>query len=166
MTRSANRTRRRSRVSGGAGRNLHAEAVATSLQSTYGGWVIIWSAWRQAFTAFSAISTDPVVIDEPSVSRLLQRIGEVELAARTPGHSVDGVVDDVNARRAAETMRDRIVCGDRPSGRKILSGDELAPILRVDRRAVHRALSHLERLGYLRTVPGKGTYVRPPSDWP
>jgi hypothetical protein len=166
VTRSAGRTRRHSRASGGVGRNLHAEAVATSLQSAYGGWVIIWSAWRQAFTAFSAISTDPVVIDEASVSRLLQRIGEVELAARTPGRSVDGVVDEANARRAAETMRDRIVGGDWPPGRKILSGDELAPILRIDRRAVHRALAHVERLGYLRTIPGKGTYVRPPSDWP
>ncbi|GAA4634144.1 hypothetical protein GCM10023196_074520 [Actinoallomurus vinaceus] len=166
MTRSAGRTRRRSRAPGGAGRNLHAEAVATSLQSTYGGWVIIWSAWRQAFTAFSAISTDPMIIDETSVSRLLHRIGEVELAARTPGRSVAGVVDDANVRRATEVMRDRIVCGDWPPGRKILSGEELAPILQVDRRAVHRALSHLERIGYLRTVPDRGTYVRPPSDWP
>jgi DNA-binding FadR family transcriptional regulator len=107
-----------------------------------------------------------LIIDESSVSGLLRRIGEVELAARTPGPSVDGVADDVNARRAAETMRDRIVCGDWPPGRKILSGDELAPILRVDRRAVHRALSHLERIGYVRTVPGRGTYVRPPADWP
>jgi DNA-binding GntR family transcriptional regulator len=63
-------------------------------------------------------------------------------------------------------MRDRIVSGDWPPGRKILSSDELAPILRVDRWAADRALSHLERIGYLRTIPGKGTYVRPPVDWP
>ncbi|MEV5705136.1 GntR family transcriptional regulator [Actinoallomurus sp. NPDC052274] len=161
MTRAAARARRRSRVSGGAGRNPRAEAVATSLQSTYGGWVIIWSPWRRAFTAFSAISPDPVIIDEASVSGLLRRIGEVELAARTPGRRADDA-----ARQAAETMRDRIVGGDWPPGRKILSGDELAPILRVDRWAVDQALSHLERIGYLRTVPGKGTYVRPPADWP
>ncbi|GAB3987556.1 hypothetical protein GCM10029978_106830 [Actinoallomurus acanthiterrae] len=160
MTRSTDRSRRRALV--GAGRNPHAEGVATSLQSTYGGWVIIWSAWRQAFTAFSAITADSLIIDETSVSRLLRRIDEVELAARTPGRSAD----DVNARRAAEVMRDRIVCGDWPPDRKILSGEELAPILQVDERAVHRALSHLERLGYLRTVPGKGTYVRPSADWP
>lgn len=85
MTRSAGRTRRRRRTPGGAGRNLHAEAVAASLQGMYGGWVIIWSAWRQAFTAFCAIGADPLIIDETSVSRLLQRIGEVELEVRTPG---------------------------------------------------------------------------------
>ncbi|MEV5748038.1 GntR family transcriptional regulator [Actinoallomurus sp. NPDC052308] len=161
MTRAAARTRRPSQASGSAGRNQRAEAVATSLQSAYGGWVIIWSPWRQAFTAFCAISTERVIIDEASVSGLLRRIGEVELAARTPGRGADDAV-----RRAAETMRDRIVGGDWPPGRKILSCDELAPILRVDRRAVHQALSHLERIGYLRTVPGKGIYVRRPADWP
>ncbi|GAA4609187.1 hypothetical protein GCM10023195_36790 [Actinoallomurus liliacearum] len=161
MTRAVARTRRRSRASGGAHRNTRAEAVAASLQSAYGGWVIIWSPWRRAFSAFCAVSTDSMIIDEASVSGLLRRIGEVELAARTPGRGADDA-----ARRAAETMRDRIVGGDWPPGRKILSGDELAPILRVDRPTVHRALSHLERVGYLRTVPGKGTYVRPPADWP
>ncbi|MCO5968605.1 GntR family transcriptional regulator [Actinoallomurus soli] len=58
-------------------------------------------------------------------------------------------------------LRQTVVCGADRDGRLLL-----APILRTDRRAVHRALSHLERVGYLGTVPGKGTYVRPPADWP
>jgi hypothetical protein len=144
---------------------VRAEAVAASLQSAYGGWVIIWSAWRQAFTALCAIGADPLIIDETSVARLLRRIGEVELAARTPGRP-NGDPEELNVRRAAEIMRERIVSGDWPPGRKVLSGDELAPILRVERRAAHRALSHLERIGYLTTIPGKGTYVRPPTAWP
>ncbi|MCO5993112.1 hypothetical protein [Actinoallomurus rhizosphaericola] len=102
MRRSAGRARRHPRASGDANRNLQAEAVAASLQSAYRGWVIIWSAWRQAFTAFCALGADPLIIDDTSVSRLLGRIGEVELAA-----TMGGTGEDVNARRAAETMRDR-----------------------------------------------------------
>lgn len=166
MTGTAARGRRRDPASGAGHRNPHAEAAATSLQSTCDGWVVIWSAWRQAFTAFCAITPDALIIDDPSVSRLLQRMGEVEMAATAPGQPVDGTVDDGNVRRAAEIMRDRIVCGDWPPGRKILSGDELAAILRVAPETAHLALSHLEGIGFLRTVSGKGVYVRPPTDWP
>jgi hypothetical protein len=73
------RARRRPRL-GPARRNLHGEQVAASLQRTCRGWVVIWSAWRQAFTAFSAITPDALVIDETSAWRLLQRIGEIERA--------------------------------------------------------------------------------------
>ena len=147
-----------------ADRDRCAEAVATSLQKACGGWLITWSAWRRAFTAFSAITADSVIIDETSVSRLLQRIGDVESAARRERPL--GAMDDRHARMAAEIMRDRIVGGDWPSGRKILSADQLALSFGMDRRPVHRALSDLERAGYLRTIPGKGTYVRAPADWP
>ena len=61
-------------------RNPYAERIAASVQSTCLGWVVIWSAWRQAFTAFSAITGDRLIIDETSVVRLLARMREVEVA--------------------------------------------------------------------------------------
>lgn len=166
MTRTDARNRRRSPARGAGRRNVQAEAVATSLQSTCEGWVVIWSAWRQAFTAFCAIVPEALIIDDPSVSGLLQRMGEVELAASVPGLPVDRVLGEGKVHRAAGIMRDRIVRGDWPSGRKILSDDEPAAILRVDPDTARLALSHLERIGYLKTVPGRGVYVRPRTDWP
>lgn len=59
----------------------YARDIAASLASRCPGWVIIWSAWRRAFTAFSAVTTESVVLDDTSAHRLLQRIGDVESAA-------------------------------------------------------------------------------------
>jgi DNA-binding GntR family transcriptional regulator len=67
---------------------------------------------------------------------------------------------------AAGIMRDRIVSVDWQAGRKILAPEELAEILRVDPRTIFRAISHLQEAGYVRVVPGKGTYVLRPDDWP
>jgi transposase len=65
-----------------------------------------------------------------------------------------------------ETVRARIVGGDWKPGRKILSEEELARILGVGPHTVRLAVADLRRRGYLRTVAGRGTYVRPPEEWP
>jgi hypothetical protein len=65
----------------------------------------------------------------------------------------------------AKIMRERITTGDWPPARKILSQDDLAKIFDVRQQTIREAIAHLRQHGYLRTLPGKGTYVRPPQDW-
>lgn len=67
--------------------------------------------------------------------------------------------------RVAAVMRERIVTGDWPPNRKILGEQDMARIFDVGVYAVRGAIADLRRGGYLRTVPGKGTYTRPRSDW-
>ena len=69
----------RGRVAGTADPAPYAVEIAASLQNTRNGSLVIWSSWRQTYTAFSAITPDPHIIDEASVHRLLNRIDEVEL---------------------------------------------------------------------------------------
>lgn len=61
-------------------RDYYARDVAADLASRCPGWVIIWSAWRQTFTAFSAVTAECVVIDDPSANRLLESIGAIQRA--------------------------------------------------------------------------------------
>ncbi|GAA4617963.1 hypothetical protein GCM10023195_80420 [Actinoallomurus liliacearum] len=56
----------------------NAAQIARELEQKCPGWVVIWSAWRQAFTAFSAVTAEALVIDDSSAYRLLQRIGEAQ----------------------------------------------------------------------------------------
>jgi hypothetical protein len=65
----------------------------------------------------------------------------------------------------AEIMRQRIIGGDWPAGRKILTQRELARIFDVRHLTVREAIAHLRQRGYLRTVRNKGSYVRPREDW-
>jgi Bacterial regulatory proteins, gntR family len=67
--------------------------------------------------------------------------------------------------KVAKIMRDRIATEDWPVGRKILPQEDLAKIFDVRLQTIREAIAHLRQRGYLRTVPNKGTYVRPPQDW-
>jgi GntR family transcriptional regulator len=67
--------------------------------------------------------------------------------------------------KVAEVMRQRIVAGDWPHGRRILTQRELAKVFDVRQQTVREAVADLRQRGYLVTVPNKGTYVRPPRDW-
>lgn len=67
--------------------------------------------------------------------------------------------------KVAAVMRERIVAGDWPHGRKILTQEELARIFGVRHQTIREAIADLRQRGYLVTVPHKGTYVRPPRDW-
>jgi hypothetical protein len=65
----------------------------------------------------------------------------------------------------AEIMRQRIVTGDWPPKRKILTQRELTRIFDTRHQTVRDAIAHLRQRGYLHTVANKGTYVRPPQHW-
>jgi hypothetical protein len=52
--------------------------IARGLQSSYRGWVVMWSKWRQTFTAFSCITVEPVIIDDADFDRFQDRIRQVE----------------------------------------------------------------------------------------
>jgi Bacterial regulatory proteins, gntR family len=67
--------------------------------------------------------------------------------------------------KVAGIMRDRIVGGDWRPGRKILAQQDLAKIFDVRHQTIREAVTYLRERGYLRTVPNKGTYVRPPEEW-
>lgn len=72
---------------------------------------------------------------------------------------------DMEYVKVAEVMRQRIVGGDWPHGRKILTQRELARIFDVRQQTIREAIADLRQRGYLVTVPNKGTYVRPPQHW-
>lgn len=56
--------------------------TARALQAAHPGWFIWWSPGLRAFTAIACFIHDrAVVINKPDVDSLLQRIGEVEIAA-------------------------------------------------------------------------------------
>jgi Bacterial regulatory proteins, gntR family len=67
--------------------------------------------------------------------------------------------------RVAEVMRQRIIGGDWPPGRKILTQEELSRIFDVRHQTVREAIAHLRREGYLVTVAHRGTYVSPQRFW-
>jgi hypothetical protein len=51
-----------------------------ALQAACGGWAVMWSRWRRAYTAFAAFTPVPLIVDEPDPARLLQRCREVQYA--------------------------------------------------------------------------------------
>jgi hypothetical protein len=59
--------------------------IARGLQKDFRGWLVMWSKWRQTYTAFACITTEPLIIDEPEIGRFRARIEQVEQArTRTP----------------------------------------------------------------------------------
>lgn len=52
--------------------------IARSLQNRCRGWLVIWSKWRQTYTAFSCMTTEPMIIDDADFDRFLDRIEQVE----------------------------------------------------------------------------------------
>jgi transposase len=64
-----------------------------------------------------------------------------------------------------ETMRERIIGGDWKPRHKILNNHQLAQIFGVGQQTIERVVADLREQGYLHCLP-RGTYVRPPEDWP
>lgn len=62
-------------------------------------------------------------------------------------------------RKVAQTIRDRITNGALEPGQKMPSGEAIAKEFDVNRMTARRALSELEREGFLRIRHGDGTYV-------
>lgn len=51
------------------------------VQAAIGNWLLMWSAWRRAWTAFATFGTVPVIFDDPDPMRLLWRCRAAETAA-------------------------------------------------------------------------------------
>ncbi|EJM95875.1 FadR/GntR family transcriptional regulator [Herbaspirillum sp. YR522] len=73
---------------------------------------------------------------------------------------------------AAQTLQRQILCGTYTPGEMLPSQRELSESMGISRASLREALSMLEALGFIRSVPGKGTLVaerqpgrlvRPPS---
>jgi hypothetical protein len=44
--------------------------------------MVMWSPWRRCFTAFGASSPTPLIIDEPNLGVLSDRLNAAEMAIR------------------------------------------------------------------------------------
>lgn len=55
----------------------HADSVK-DLQSKVRGWIVMWSPWRQTFTAFARFSSEPLIIDEADSDRFVERLQQME----------------------------------------------------------------------------------------
>lgn len=56
--------------------------IARGLQSRWRTWLIIWSKWRQTYTAFSCTTSEPLIIDEAEIGEFEKRIWQAEQACR------------------------------------------------------------------------------------
>jgi hypothetical protein len=54
--------------------------VVERLQQTCPRWLIIWSPWRQTFTAFACFTAERTVIDYADEATFLKLIRRIELA--------------------------------------------------------------------------------------
>jgi len=52
---------------------------ARRIQDRHRNWVVMWSAWRQTFTAFGCFAPDRLVLDEPTTAELLDAMRAAEL---------------------------------------------------------------------------------------
>lgn len=62
-------------------------------------------------------------------------------------------------------VRDRIRNGEYRAGRRIPSQAEMATEFGVSGRTIASAIAELRDLGYLWTLPHKGSYTRPAEHW-
>src|SRR6266699_1676109 len=59
----------------------HSKIVTAShIQARSPGWYVLWSHWRQTFTAFACFTPFPVVLDAKQPDELLAEMRRVELA--------------------------------------------------------------------------------------
>jgi hypothetical protein len=56
-------------------------AIAARLDSLLPGWVVVWSAHRREYTAFSACTPERLIIDDPVKEKLIDRMRDAQLAA-------------------------------------------------------------------------------------
>jgi hypothetical protein len=52
---------------------------ARRIQATHRQWVVMWSAWRRTYTAFSCFTVGPLVVDEATPDDLVSAMVRVEL---------------------------------------------------------------------------------------
>lgn len=51
---------------------------ARRIQATHRQWVVMWSAWRRTYTAFSCFTAEPLVVDEATPDGLVSAMVRVE----------------------------------------------------------------------------------------
>ncbi|MFC7382842.1 GntR family transcriptional regulator [Sphaerisporangium rhizosphaerae] len=69
-------------------------------------------------------------------------------------------------RQIANALRERIMSGDIPPGRRIPSLVELEAQFEVARDTLRKAVKVLKDEGLVETIQGMGVYVRPRDQWP
>jgi hypothetical protein len=52
---------------------------ARRIQAAHRQWVVMWSAWRRTYTAFSCFTAGPLVVDEATPDGLISAMVRVEL---------------------------------------------------------------------------------------
>jgi DNA-binding GntR family transcriptional regulator len=70
------------------------------------------------------------------------------------------------SQQIADRLEKRIRSGDLPPRRSVPSETQLGQIYPVSRDTIRRAIEELRKRGLVYTVQGKGSYVRPPEEWP
>jgi intergrase/recombinase len=58
--------------------------TAANLQKSCRYWLIMWSRWRQKYTAFACFTHQPIIVDEEKIDRFLTRLKEVEQKHHVP----------------------------------------------------------------------------------
>jgi len=82
---------------------------------------------------------------------------------RSGSVSIDYEGDEHLYAQLARILMDRIDSGEIPPRRPIPSKRALREEHQVSAGTVERALDVLKAAGYIRTLPGRGLYVQPPS---
>jgi len=70
------------------------------------------------------------------------------------------------SQQIADRIQKKIHSGDLPPDRAVPSESQIAQIWGVSRDTARRATRILVERGLVYTVVGKGSYVRPPEEWP
>jgi hypothetical protein len=52
---------------------------ARRIQANHREWLVMWSAYRRTFTAFSCFTPEPLVVDEPTADALVREMLRVKL---------------------------------------------------------------------------------------
>jgi hypothetical protein len=52
---------------------------ALRIQARHRQWVVMWSAWRRTYTAFSCFTAGPLVVDEATPDGLVSAMVRIEL---------------------------------------------------------------------------------------
>jgi GntR family transcriptional regulator len=69
-------------------------------------------------------------------------------------------------RQIAAWIRDRIISGEIPPGRRIPPENLIVQETGVATSTARRAVALLRDEGWIYTVPGRGSYPREPGEWP
>jgi hypothetical protein len=64
-----------------AARDVSQVRQAAEMTRQYRGWLVIWSPWRRAYTAFACFTPGSVVLDADAPSHLVEQMRQTELQA-------------------------------------------------------------------------------------